>query len=68
MLARQQVFIDLENPKGEFENDIDDDEREILRELMSNVCSLILPVPHVVILKLGLDETQWQLPELGARA
>jgi len=36
MLARQQVFIDFDNPVGNYENDIDDEEREVLRELMSN--------------------------------
>ena len=37
MLARQQVFIDIDAPKGWYAGDIEDDEKEILRELMSNV-------------------------------
>ena len=45
MLARQQVFIDIDTPKGTYDGDIEDDEKEILRELMSNVRRRATPVP-----------------------
>jgi hypothetical protein len=40
MLARQQVFLDLDNPSEEYADSIEEDERETLAQLMSNVCSI----------------------------
>jgi hypothetical protein len=55
MLARQQVFIDFDDPVGNYEHDIDDDERDLLRELMSNVCIHIDTHLHLTSLQSRLN-------------